>query len=131
MEGLLAGQAEENKQKAEANSGLGKALRYFLKRWDRLTLFLQHPGSPLDSNVVERALKKVILHRKNCLFFKTEHGAKVGDLFMSIIHTCELNGVNSFHYMHQLLRHVAEVAADPAAWMPWNFQRQLQPRAAP
>jgi hypothetical protein len=34
-----------------------------LKRWTRLTLFLRQAGAPLDSNLVERALKKCILHR--------------------------------------------------------------------
>jgi transposase len=38
--------------------------------------------------------KKAILHRRNACFYKTENGAHVGDLFMSLIHTCELNGVN-------------------------------------
>ena len=122
-------EAQFSEQKTEPNSGLGKAIRYFLKpnRWDRLTLFLRHPGAPLDSNVVERALKKAILNRKNALFYKTQHGAEVGDLFMTIIHTCELNGVNSFEYIHQLLRHADEIRANPAAWMPWNFHLQLRP----
>ena len=40
---------------------------------------------------MERALKKAILHRKNSLFYKTRKGAQMGDLFMSLIHTCELN----------------------------------------
>jgi hypothetical protein len=41
-------------------------------------------------------LKKAILHRKNAYFFKTPKGAHVGDLFMSLIHTCELEGINPF-----------------------------------
>jgi len=49
----------------EPNSGLGEALRYMQKRWDVLTLFLRVPGVPLDNNITEQALKKVILHRKN------------------------------------------------------------------
>jgi hypothetical protein len=110
---------------AEPNSGLGKAINYFLKRWERLTLFLRHPGAPLDSTVVERALKTSILHRKNALFFKTEHGAHIGDLFMSLIRTCEENGVNPFDYINQLLRHVAELTINPAAWLPWNYREQL------
>ena len=120
-------EAQLPEKKTEPNSGLGKAIKYFLKRWDRLTLFLRHPGSPLDSNVVERALKRAILYRKNSLFYKTQHGAEVGDLYMTIIHTCELNKVNSFNYMHQLLQHPVEVRANPAAWLPWNFHLQLCP----
>ena len=56
-----------------------------LKHWIRLTLFLREAGAPLDNNVCERALKKAILHRKNSLFYKTQNGARIGDLFMSLI----------------------------------------------
>ena len=97
-----------------------------MKRWDRLTLFLREAGAPLDSNLVERALKKAILHRKNCLFYKTENGAEVGDLFMSLIHTCELNDANPFDYLTELQKHAAELAKNPAAWMPWNYRQTLQ-----
>jgi hypothetical protein len=108
--------------KTEPNSGLGKAISYLLRHWAKLTLFLRQPGSPLDNNLVERALKKAILHRKNGLFYKTMNGARVGDLFMSLIHTCELNGVNPFHYLTELLRHPAELTVRPAEWMPWNYR---------
>jgi hypothetical protein len=114
-------------KKVEPNSGLGSAIAYVLRHWDRLTLFLRQAGAPLDSNIVERALKKTILHRKNSLFYKTENGAEVGDLFMSLIHTCELNGVNPFDYLTELQKHAAELARDPAAWMPWNHRQALQP----
>ena len=112
-------------KKVEPNSGLGKAISYCLKRWDRLTLFLQQAGAPLDSNLVERALKKAILHRKNSLFYKTENGAEVGDLFMSLIHTCELNDVHPFEYLIELQNHATELAQNPAAWMPWNYRQTL------
>lgn len=120
-------EAQLEEKKTEPNSRLGKAIKYFLKRWDRLTLFLRHPGAPLDNNVVERSLKRAVLHRKNSLFYKTLHGAEVGDLFMSIIHTCELNTVNSFEYMTKLQRHAAELRANPGAWLPWNYHLQIRP----
>ena len=110
----------------EPNSGLGEAITYCLKRWDRLTLFLREAGAPLDSNLVERALKKGILHRKNSLFYKTENGAEVGDLFMSLIHTCELNEINPFDYLIELQKHAEELAKHPADWMPWNYRQALQ-----
>jgi len=75
---------------------LGTAIRYLLKHWKRLTLLLRKAGAPLDNNLCERALKKAILHRKNSLFYQTENGAGVGDLFMSLVHTCELCGTNPF-----------------------------------
>ncbi len=126
MEGLqtwLTAQFAE--KKVEPNSGLGQAISYLLKHWSPLTLFLRQAGAPLDNNVCERALKKAILHRKNSLFYKTENGARVGDLFMSLIHTCELNHANPFHYLTELQRHPWELARNPAAWMPWNYRETL------
>jgi transposase len=86
---------------------------------------LRKAGAPLDNNVCERALKKTILHRKNALFYKTENGAHVGDLFMSLIHTCQLGGVNPFDYLTALQKHGAELSADPGEWMPWNYRATL------
>ena len=53
------------------------------------------------------------------------NGARVGDLFMSLIHTCELNKVNPFDYLTELLRHPAELTVHPAEWMPWNYREAL------
>ena len=83
-------------------------------------------GAPLDNNICERALKKAIRRRKNSLFYKTENGAEVGDLYMSLIHTCELNDANPFEYVTALQKHAAELAQNPAAWMPWNYRETLQ-----
>jgi len=105
----------------EPNSGLGKAIRYMQKHWPKLTLFLHKAGVPLDTNIVERTLKRAILHRKNALFYRTENGAAVGDLFMSLIHTCELHSVNAFDYLTALQLHARELARSPEEWMPWNF----------
>ena len=111
--------------KVEPNSGLGEAIGYMLKHWSELTLFLREPGAPLDNNVCERALKKAILHRKNALFYKTLNGAHVGDVFMSLIHTAELNGIKPFEYLVALLRHHDHVEDAPADWMPWNYATAL------
>lgn len=112
-------------RKVEPQSALGEAIGYMLKRWDALTLFLREPGAPLDNNITEAALKKAILHRKNALFFKSENGARVGDVFMSLIHTAEQNGVNPFEYLTALLRHPAAVAENAEAWMPWTYRDSL------
>jgi transposase len=112
-------------KQVEPNSGLGKAITYFLRHWKGLTAFLREAGAPLDNNVCERALKRVVLHRKNALFYRTLHGSEVGDLFMSLIHTCELAGANAFDYLTQLQRHASELVANPSAWMPWNYRERL------
>ncbi|MCK8604132.1 IS66 family transposase [Desulfoferrobacter suflitae] len=112
-------------KKIEPNSGLGNAIQYMLKRWEQFTLFLRVPGAPLDNNICERALKMAIRHRRNSLFYKTQRGAWVGDLFMSLIHTCHLTGVNAFHYLTTLLRNASELARNPSRWMPWNYEAAL------
>ena len=115
----------------EPNSALGEAITYLLKHWEKLTLFLRQPGAPLDNNVCERALKRAILHRRNALFFKTCHGAHVGDVFMSLIHTCQLCGANPFDYLTALQNHAAELSANPARWMPWNYCEASPPATPP
>ena len=117
------------KKEVEPNSPMGKAITYMLKHWDPLTLFLRVPGAPLDNNVCEQALKKAILHRKNSYFFKTEHGAYVGDIFMSLIHTCRLNGANPFLYLTVLQKHKSRLFKKPQNYMPWNYHLAIRPEA--
>ena len=118
-------EAQLAEHKTEPNSGLGKAISYLLNHWLKLTLFLRQAGAPIDNNIVERALKRAILNRKNALFYKTLNGAAVGDLFMSLIHTCELNKANPFDYLTELQKHSEELKQKPAEWMPWNYRETL------
>ena len=118
-------QTQFAERKIEPNSSLGAAILYMQKRWPELTLFLRVQGAPLDNNTCERALKKAILHRKNALFYRTLAGAHVGDVFMSLIHTAELNHIEPFDYLVALQRHATALAASPADWMPWNYQATL------
>ena len=112
-------------KRIEPNSTLGGAIAYMKKHWLKLTLFYREAGAPLDNSIVERALKKAILHRKNAMFFKTENGARVADLFMSLIYTAELSGANPFDYLSELQRHSSELSENPAEWMPWNYRETL------
>ena len=118
-------QRQLDEQRVEPNSALGEAINYLLKRWEPLTLFLRKAGAPLDNNICERALKKAILHRKNSMFYKTRNGARVGDIYMSLIYTCELNQANALDYLNQLQLNAPDVAQQPDRWMPWNYRDQL------
>ncbi len=119
-------QAKLDDRETEPNSGLGEAIGYMLKRWDKLTLFLAAPGAPLDNNIVERALKRAIQHRKNSLFYKSEDGARVGDMYMTLIYSAELNGADPFDFLVSLLRNADKVAASPSDWMPWNYRDAVE-----
>jgi transposase len=127
MEGLNRWMSEQfDKRQVEPNSGLGKALRYLLKHWDALTLFLRKAGAPLDNNVCEQALKRAILHRKGSMFYKTVSGAEVGDIYMSLIHTRRLCDVNPFEYLKALQTHAQAVQRRAAVWLPWNYREQIE-----
>jgi len=119
LEAWLRDQIEGGK--VEPNSGLGQAITYMRKHWTELTLFLREPGAPLDNNLCEATLKRAIMHRKNSLFYRSITGARTGDTFMSLIHSAELNGVEPFEYLIELLKHPEEVRQDPSQWMPWSY----------
>jgi hypothetical protein len=118
--------AELDGHRIEPNSGFGRALQYLQKRWPQLTLFLRVAGAPIDNNICERALKMAIRHRNNSLFYRTEYGAYVGDVYMTVISTTNLHHENPFDYLVALLHHEAEVAADPGAWLPWTYRATLE-----
>ena len=115
-------QSQFDEKRVEPNSGLGKAFIYMFKHWEPLTLFLRVPGAPLDNNVCEQALKMAIRHRRNSLFYRTLHGAYIGDLFMSLIHTCRLSKVNPLQYLVALQKYSHEVFKNPQDWLPWNYE---------
>jgi transposase len=133
MEGLEKWLDEQiDEKKVEPNSGLGQAIFYMKNHWTELVQFLHVPGAPLDNTICERALKKAILHRKGSLFYKTQNGAQVGDLFMSLIYSCERCGVDPFDYLVELQKHAAELAENPGEWMPWNYRATMErSRASP
>lgn len=132
MDGLHQWMKEQiDGRKVEKNSGLGKAIGYMEEHWEKLTLFLNVPGAPLDNNLCELILKKAIIHRKNSLFYKTMNGAWVGDLFMSLIRSTDLNAGNAFDYLNQLQIHAEELKKNPADWMPWNYKATLARTAKP
>lgn len=108
----------------EPNSALGKAIKYFLKYWDALTQFLKIPGAPLDNNIIEAGLKIPIRIRKNAMFFKTEHGAFVGSMLLSIIQTCIAADENPVDYLTALQANKSRIFKEPEKFLPWNYKNQ-------
>ena len=124
MEGLKKWMESELAEKrVEPNSGLGGAMKYMLKHWQGMTLFLRQAGAPLDNSAAERAIKRAVLHRKNSLSYLTVKGAELGDVFMSLIETCRMNEVNPLEYLMALVKNPKAVAEHPEQWLPWNYPR--------
>jgi hypothetical protein len=126
MDKLKAFMIERMKSSSvEPNSPLGAAFKYMLKYWKELTLFLRVAGAPLDSNIVERALKLAIRVRKASLFFKTTRGAEVGNHMMSVIHTALQSGVDPVAYLTALQDYKDLVAKAPMQWLPWSYEATI------
>jgi transposase len=120
-------------KRVEPNSGLGGALRYMLSRWESLTLFLRVADAPIDNNAVERVLKHAIRHRRASLFYLTRNGARVGDIYTSLIVTTVLHRGDPIRYLTALFANETAVASAPADWLPWTYERTLarrEPRQA-
>jgi hypothetical protein len=83
------------------------------------------PGIPLDNNATEREIKPAQRHRKNSLFYKTETGAAIGDVLMSVIRTCVANQVDPVGYLTAIATHASKARDAPEAWLPWTYQQTL------
>ena len=105
----------------EPNSDLGKAMKYWLNHKKKLSMFLTVKGIDLDTNRVERALKSMILQRKNSLFFKTRKSAEVNSGLHSIVATCEANKVNAFAYLNWIQSNWQKIQKNPEGFMPWDY----------
>jgi transposase len=115
-------------RKVEPNSGLGKAIRYIRRHWTKLTRFYRVCGARLDNNITERAIKTVIRHRKNSLFYRTVKSAGIGDTYSTLIVTAERSGIDAIKYLTTLMQNPDSVASDPAAWLPWTYRQTLERR---
>ena len=93
--------AEDQRQKALPRSGLGQATEYLLGLWKGLTRFLENPRIPLDNNAAERALRGVVVGRKNHYGSRSKRGTEVAALFYSLCETAKLVGVEPRAYLLQ------------------------------
>ncbi len=80
-----------------------EAIRYAFNHWDGLEQFLRDGRIEMDTNTVERAIRPVILSRKNALFAGSDEGGQTWALLASLVETCKLNEVDPNAYLTELL----------------------------
>jgi transposase len=114
-----------DKKKVEPNSSFGKAINYLNNHWEGLTLILRDGNAPLSNNDCERAIKSSVLIRKNSYFYKSCWGAFIGDTLLSIIKTCNLNGINPYDYLIAIQANSEGVKKKPNDWLPWNYTQNV------
>lgn len=119
---------EEQKSEFEPNGPAGKAIDYILNRWTQLSQFLHQPHAPLDTNIVERALKLVIQVRKSSMFYKSLESAAFASYVQSALYSAAQNDINPYDYMTALIENEKAVINNPQAWLPWHYKETLKRR---
>ena len=117
---------ETQKAEFEPNSVAGKAIDYILNRWTQLSQFLRHAHAPLDTNIVERALKLVIQVRKSSMFYKSLSSAAFASFVQSALYSAAQNDINPCEYMCALINNEKAVRQNPNDWLPWHYKKNLK-----
>lgn len=105
-------------------SKLGQAIKYSLKQWDKLTVFMEDGRLSCDNNLAERGIKPFVLGRKNFLFAKSPKGATASGIAFSIIETAKANGLKPFYYLNYLFEKLPNIDLEDYdaldACLPWS-----------
>jgi transposase len=102
---------------------LAKAMRYALNRWHAFTLFLDDGRVAIDNNVAERAIRPVVLGRKNFLFAGSDAGGEIVADAMTIIETAKLSGLNPQDYLADVLARINDhIIIRLDELLPWNWK---------
>ena len=112
----LRGWAYETKPVTLPQSSLGKAVDYMLSLWPGLTVFLTDPRVPLDNNAAERALRGVVVGRKNHYGSHSRRGAEVAAVMYTLFESAKLAGVDPHRYVLEATRRA--IASPGTATLP-------------
>jgi transposase len=130
---LLAGLKEKLlawKQRLLPKHPMAEALSYALSQWEELNVFGSDGAVPIDNNVSEREMKRVVLNRKNSLFVGNARGGRTAAILASLTSSCRRHDVDPQRYLTQLLVNLpAARLSELAAWLPdeWKRRQAAQP----
>ncbi len=109
-------------QKVVESSALGKAIKYTLGQWPKLIRYIDDGHLSIDNNRAERAIKPLVIGRKNWLFANNPNGAKASAMLYSIVETAKANDLILYDYMVKCMKELAKAEPDIDALLPWNFK---------
>jgi transposase len=108
-------------------SALAEAIQYSLSRWTALTRYRDDGHIEIDNNTAERAIRPVVLGRKNYLFAGSDAGGERAANIYSLIGTCLLNGIEPYRYLCQVLERIPEHPINRIEeLLPWNLTATTQ-----
>jgi transposase len=117
--------------RVSGTSDLAKAIRYAIRHWLGLVMFVDDGRIEMDTNVVERAIRPSVLTRKNALFAGSDGGARHWALAMTLIQTAKLNGVEPMAWLTDVLERIVSgrtKAHELETLLPWNWQQSRSER---
>jgi len=117
------------KQQLLPKHPMAEAVNYALGQWEELNVFCSDGAVPIDNNVSEREMKRVVLNRKNSLFVGNARGGRTAAILASLTSTCRRHDVDPQRYLTQLLVNLpATRVSELAAWLPDEWKRRQAAR---
>jgi transposase len=113
--------------RVSGKSNLAEAIRYALRHWQGLGLFLDDGRLELDTNSIERAIRPIALGRKNALFAGSDAGARHWAIVASLVATAKLNGVEPLAWLTDVLERMVSgriKAHELERLLPWNWKAE-------
>ena len=108
-------------------SELAVAIRYALSRWAALTRYRDDGRVEIDNNAAERAIRALVLGRRNYLFAGSDAGGETAARLYSLIGTCRLNGIDPHHYLRHVLERIATYPINRIeTLLPWHVAPTLE-----
>ena len=109
------------------SEGMGKAVAYFLRRWDDFTRYTLSGSLPIDNNAAERSIRGVVIGRKNWYFAGSEDAAGWAAIMHTLIESCRLQGLDPRAYLSHVVKLLhRDPKADPATLTPRSLAPQLK-----
>ncbi len=118
------------KQQLLPKHPMAEAVKYVLGQWEELNVFCSDGAVPIDNNISEREMKRVVLNRKNSLFVGNARGGRTAAILASITSSCRRHDVDPQLYLTQLLVNLPEARwSELSAWLPdeWKRRQSAQP----
>jgi transposase len=122
--GALHALLQDYVSRVSTASDLAKAIRYALRHWPGLMVFLEDGRVEMETNVVERAIRPNTLARKNALFAGSDRGARHWAIAMTLIQTAKINGIDSMAWLTDVLERIVSGRTkvhELHTLPPWNW----------
>ncbi len=110
-----------SKQNIVSSSQLGKAIKYTLGQWPKLIRYVEDGHLSIDNNRAERAIKPLVIGRKNWLFSDAPKGADASAMLYSIIETAKANDLIVYDYLVKCMKELAKSEPDIDSLLPWHI----------